>query len=136
MTWLNADATALPLADTSADVVSIAFGIRNVQEPHLALAEFFRVLRPGGRVIILEFSQPENRLIRFFNDLYCAKIMPHTATWISGDKSGAYKYLPMSVATFMNREQMMQMMREAGFVDVTQHPMTFGVAVVYRGYKR
>jgi demethylmenaquinone methyltransferase / 2-methoxy-6-polyprenyl-1,4-benzoquinol methylase len=134
--YVNADATALPLADASADVVSIAFGLRNVQEPHKALAEFHRVLRPGGRVIVLEFSQPKNRLIRFFNDLYCAKIMPHTATWLSGDKSGAYKYLPMSVATFMNREQMKQALRDAGFVDVTEHPMTFGVAVVYRGYKR
>ena len=92
----------LPLADASADVVSIAFGIRNVQEPLKALAEFHRVLRPGGRVIVLEFSQPTNPLIRFFNDLYCKRIMPHTATWLSGDKSGAYKYLPMSVATFMN----------------------------------
>lgn len=134
--YLNADATALPLADASADVVSIAFGLRNVQEPARALAEFHRVLRPGGRVIVLEFSQPRNRLIRFFNDLYCAKIMPHTATWLSGDISGAYKYLPMSVATFMNREQTKQALRDAGFVDVTDHPMTFGVAVVYRGYKR
>lgn len=134
--FLNADATALPLADVSADVVSIAFGIRNVQEPAKALAEFYRVLKPGGRVIVLEFSQPKNRMIRFFNDLYCNKIMPTTATWISGDKSGAYKYLPMSVKTFVTREQMMGMMRDAGFADVTQHPMTFGVAVVYRGYKR
>ena len=134
--WLNADATALPLVDACADVVSIAFGIRNVQEPAKAIAEFYRVLRPGGRVIVLEFSQPRNRLIRFFNDLYCAKIMPTTATWISGDRSGAYKYLPKSVESFMSREQMMTMLRDAGFSDVTQHPMTFGVAVVYRGYKR
>lgn len=134
--FIQGDATALPLADASADVVSIAFGIRNVQEPAKALAEFFRVLKPGGRVIILEFSQPRNRILRFFNDLYCNRIMPTTATWISGDKSGAYKYLPMSVKTFVTRETMMQMMRDAGFVDVTQHPMTFGVAVVYRGYKR
>ena len=134
--FLNADATALPLADASADVVSIAFGIRNVQEPAKAIAEFYRILRPGGRVIVLEFSQPKNRLIRFFNDLYCKRIMPHTATWLSGDRSGAYKYLPMSVATFMNREQMRQALRDAGFVDVTEHPMTFGVAVVYRGYKK
>jgi demethylmenaquinone methyltransferase / 2-methoxy-6-polyprenyl-1,4-benzoquinol methylase len=136
ITYLNADATALPLTDASADVVSIAFGIRNVQEPAKALAEFYRVLKPGGRVIILEFSQPRNRVIRFFNDLYCNKVMPTTATWISGDKSGAYKYLPQSVKTFMTRETMMQTMRDAGFVDITQHPLTFGVAVVYRGYKR
>ena len=136
ITFINADATALPLADESADVVSIAFGIRNVQEPAKALAEFYRIMKPGGRLIVLEFSQPKSRFIRFFNDLYCTRIMPTTATWISSDTSGAYKYLPMSVKTFMSREMMMQMMRDAGFVDVTQHPMTFGVAVVYRGYKR
>jgi demethylmenaquinone methyltransferase / 2-methoxy-6-polyprenyl-1,4-benzoquinol methylase len=134
--WLNADATALPLADASANVVSIAFGIRNVQEPAKAVAEFFRVLKPGGRVIVLEFSQPKNRVIRFFNDLYCSKIMPTTATWLSGDTTGAYKYLPKSVESFVSRDQMSAMLRDAGFVDVTQHPMTFGVAVVYRGYKR
>ena len=134
--YANGDATALPLDDACADVVSIAFGIRNVQEPAKALAEFFRVLRPGGRVIILEFSQPRNRLIRWANDVYCSRIMPHTATWLSGDKTGAYRYLPKSVETFMSREQMMAMMRDAGFVEVTQHPMTFGVCVGYRGYKR
>lgn len=134
--WINGDAQHLPLADESADVVSIAFGIRNVQEPKRAIAEFFRVLRPGGRVIILEFSHPTNRLIRWANDLYCTKIMPRTATWISGDKSGAYRYLPTSVRTFIDREGMKQMLRDAGFVDVSEHPMTFGVAVVYRGYKR
>lgn len=134
--FLNGDAMALPLPDACADVVSIAFGIRNVQDPAVALKEFHRVLKPGGRVIILEFSQPRNRLIRWCNDLYCARIMPHTATWLSGDKSGAYKYLPMSVKTFIDRDAMSGMIRDAGFSDVTQHPLTFGVCVVYRGYKR
>jgi demethylmenaquinone methyltransferase/2-methoxy-6-polyprenyl-1,4-benzoquinol methylase len=134
--WLNGDAQQLPLPDASADVVSIAFGIRNVQDMTRALREFRRILRPGGRLIILEFSRPTNRLIRWCNDLYCVRIMPHTATWISGDKSGAYKYLPMSVQTFIDREQMMQMMRDAGFDDVTQHPLTFGVCVCYRGFVR
>jgi demethylmenaquinone methyltransferase/2-methoxy-6-polyprenyl-1,4-benzoquinol methylase len=134
-TWVNGDAMALPLPDACADVVSIAFGIRNVQDPAVALKEFYRVLKPGGRLIILEFSQPRNRLIRWCNDLYCAKIMPHTATWLSGDKSGAYKYLPMSVKTFIDRDRMSSMMTDAGFGDVTQHPLTFGVCVVYRGRK-
>jgi demethylmenaquinone methyltransferase/2-methoxy-6-polyprenyl-1,4-benzoquinol methylase len=133
--WINGDAQALPLPDASADVVSIAFGIRNVQDVKAALREFHRVLRPGGRVIILEFSRPTNPMIRFFNDVYCSKIMPHTATWISGDKSGAYKYLPKSVESFIDREQMMEMMREAGFTQVEPFPMTFGVCVCYRGVK-
>ncbi len=133
--YINGDAMALPLPDACADVVSIAFGIRNVQDPAVALKEFYRVLKPGGRLIILEFSQPRNRLIRWCNDVYCAKIMPHTATWLSGDKSGAYKYLPMSVKTFIDRDRMSSMMADAGFGDVTQHPLTFGVCVVYRGRK-
>jgi len=132
--FLNGDAQSLPLPDACADVVSIAFGIRNVADPAQALREFRRILRPGGRVIILEFSKPKSRVIRWLNDLYCAHIMPHTATWISGDRSGAYKYLPMSVKSFMNREEMMRQMRDAGFENVEQFPMTFGVCVVYRGF--
>jgi demethylmenaquinone methyltransferase / 2-methoxy-6-polyprenyl-1,4-benzoquinol methylase len=131
--YLNGDAQALPLPDACTDVVSIAFGIRNVQDTGRALAEFRRVLRPGGRLVILEFSQPDNRLIRWCNDLYCARIMPHTATWISGDRSGAYKYLPMSVKTYVDRPTMVRLMEEAGFSQITLHPQTFGVCVVYRG---
>jgi demethylmenaquinone methyltransferase/2-methoxy-6-polyprenyl-1,4-benzoquinol methylase len=134
--WLNADAQSLPLPDACCDVVSIAFGIRNVADPATALREFRRVLRPGGRVIVLEFSQPTNRVLRWLNDVYCCRIMPHTATWISRDRSGAYKYLPTSVRTFLDREQMTQMIRDAGFDDVQQFPMTFGVCVCYRGFVR
>jgi demethylmenaquinone methyltransferase/2-methoxy-6-polyprenyl-1,4-benzoquinol methylase len=134
--FLNADAQALPLPDQSADVVSIAFGIRNVQEPAVALKEFHRILRPGGRVIILEFSLPTNPILRGLYNFYFRKILPRTATLISGDKTGAYKYLPESVNTFIGREQMMQMMRDSGFDEVQQFPLTFGVCVCYRGVKR
>ncbi len=136
ITYINADAQALPLPDQSADIVSIAFGIRNVQEPLVALREFHRILRPGGRLIILEFSLPINPILRSLYNFYFRKILPRTATLISGDKTGAYKYLPESVNTFIGREQMVQMMRQAGFVDVQQFPMTFGVCVCYRGFKR
>ena len=133
--YLNGDAQLLPLADQSADVVSIAFGIRNVQDVPTALKEFHRVLRPNGRVIILEFSLPTNRVLRSLYNFYFRQILPRTATLISGDKTGAYKYLPESVNTFIGREQMMQMMRDAGFVRIEQFPMTFGVCVCYRGYR-
>jgi demethylmenaquinone methyltransferase/2-methoxy-6-polyprenyl-1,4-benzoquinol methylase len=133
--FINGDAQSLPLPATCCDVVSIAFGIRNVQEPAAALKEFFRVLRPGGRVIILEFSLPTNAILRGLYNFYFRHVLPRTATWISRDKTGAYKYLPQSVNTFIGRTQMMAMMRDAGFARVEQFPMTFGVCVCYRGFK-
>ena len=134
--FLNGDAQQLPLPDACCDVVSIAFGIRNVQDVSAALAEFHRVLRPGGRVIVLEFSEPTNPIIRALNRFYCGKVMPITATLISGDKSGAYKYLPKSVETFLSRQQMVDHLARAGLADISQHPFTFGVCVCYRGFKR
>lgn len=133
--YLNADALALPLPDASADVVSIAFGIRNVQDPAKALGEFHRILRPGGRLIILEFSLPTNPLLRNLYNFYFRKVLPRTATLISRDKTGAYKYLPESVNTFIGRQQMRQMMAAAGFTQIEQFPLTFGVCVCYRGQK-
>ncbi len=125
----------MPLPDACCDVVSIAFGIRNVADPRKAMAEFYRVLRPGGRVIVLEFSTPTNPILRRLNAFYCGKVMPVTATWIARDKSGAYKYLPRSVDTFLTREAMLDTLRGAGFTDCIAKPLTFGVAVVYRGIK-
>ncbi|HEV8291103.1 MAG TPA: ubiquinone/menaquinone biosynthesis methyltransferase [Tepidisphaeraceae bacterium] len=136
ISYLNGDALALPLADQSANVLSIAFGIRNVADPLAALKEFHRVLKPGGRLIILEFSLPTNRLLRALYNFYFTKILPRTATWISRDKTGAYKYLPQSVNTFISRDSMQQMMRDAGFTDVQVFPLTFGICICYRGIKQ
>ncbi len=128
--YTQGDAMVLPFAEASFDVVSIAFGIRNVQEPAKAIAEFRRVLRPGGRLLILEFSRPRNPLIRAGNDFYCGWLMPRTATLISGDTSGAYYYLPKSVESFISPEQLGTMATDAGFVDVRYTPMTFGTVTI------
>lgn len=131
--YVQGDAMDLPFEDAKFDIVSIAFGIRNVTDPLKALAEFRRVLRPAGRLIILEFSQPHNPVLRFLNTLYCNHIMPFTATLLSGDRSGAYRYLPKSVATFADRNQLSVMMTDAGFTDIKQHAMTFGVCTTSLG---
>lgn len=131
--YVTGDAQCLPLPDGCCDVVSIAFGIRNVQDVSAALREFRRVLRPGGRVVVLEFAVPPNRLIRAVYNFYSARVMPLTATWISRDRSGAYKYLPQSVETFLTPVQMTRLLAEAGFADVRARPLTFGTVVVYTG---
>ena len=133
--FINGDALQLPFANESADVITIAFGIRNVSDVSAAIREFFRVLRPDGRLIILEFSLPTSRLLRALYNFYFTKVLPRTATWISRDKTGAYKYLPQSVNTFISRESMQKMMSDAGFTDVQAFPFTFGICVCYRGIK-
>jgi demethylmenaquinone methyltransferase/2-methoxy-6-polyprenyl-1,4-benzoquinol methylase len=137
ISYEEGDAQSLRFADASFDVVSIAFGIRNVEDPRRALAEFVRVLRPGGKLVILEFEpRPRNGLMRWFNELYCRRIMPRTATLISGDTSGAYHYLPASVWTFLGREELEDAMRGAGFEDVASRSLSLGICVCYRGLKR
>ena len=134
-TYYQGDAMCLPIEDNSVDVVSIAFGIRNVARPEIAMAEFYRVLKPGGRLIVLEFSLPRNKLLLAGYNFYFRHVMPRTATWIARDKSGAYKYLPQSVNTFIGREQMQQMFNDCGFTDFTKKVLTCGIALVYRGVK-
>jgi demethylmenaquinone methyltransferase/2-methoxy-6-polyprenyl-1,4-benzoquinol methylase len=131
ITYIQGDAQKLPLADGSTDVVTIAFGIRNVLEPARAIAEFKRVLRRGGRLVILEFAEPRLAPVRWFNNLYCRQIMPRTATWIAGDKSGAYKYLPKSVQTFLSPAQMCDMLRTAGFEQVQSTSLSMGICMCY-----
>lgn len=128
--YREGDATALALPDASADVVSIAFGLRNVSDPAKAVAEFRRILRPRGRLVILEFSEPRNPLLRVGNRVYCQHVMPVTATLIARDRSGAYKYLPRSVETFLSPERLADLVRGAGFSGVDQVPLTFGVCTV------
>lgn len=129
------DALRLPLADRSVDVVSIAFGIRNVADWRRAIDEFHRVLRPGGRLMILEFSLPENAALRGLYNFYFQRILPRTATLISGDRTGAYRYLPQSVHTFINRGQMMERLGRTGFAEISVRSLTGGVCLCYRGVR-
>jgi demethylmenaquinone methyltransferase/2-methoxy-6-polyprenyl-1,4-benzoquinol methylase len=133
--FVTGDAQSLPLPDACCDVVSIAFGIRNVVDPSAAIREFHRVLKPGGRAIILEFSIPTNPFFRALYNFYFRQVLPRSATLISGDKTGAYKYLPISVRTFIDRETMVKMMRDSGFQNVQQFPFTMGICICYRGIK-
>ncbi|MEM6332881.1 MAG: bifunctional demethylmenaquinone methyltransferase/2-methoxy-6-polyprenyl-1,4-benzoquinol methylase UbiE [Planctomycetota bacterium] len=131
-TYATADAMRLPLPDACVDVVSIAFGIRNVAEPPAALAEFFRVLRPAGRLVILEFATPRNPIARLGNSVYCDHILPRLATLISRDRSGAYHYLPKSIATFTQPEQLAEMAQAVGFTAPALRRLTLGTAAVTR----
>ena len=133
--YQQADAQELPFEENAFDVVSIAFGIRNVQAPERAMAEFYRVLKPGGRLMVLEFGQPSFPPIRWFNTFYCGVIMPRTATWISRDTSGAYRYLPRSVSSFKSRSEMEQSYKDAGFTKISSKPLTFGICNLYKGHK-
>lgn len=136
ISYREGDAQTLELPDASADVVSIAFGIRNVAQPERAIREFARILRPGGRLVILEFDRPRWALARWLNDFYCGWLMPRTATFISGDRSGAYRYLPKSVGTFMSREQLCALLRQSGFAEVGVRSLTLGICACYRAVRR
>jgi demethylmenaquinone methyltransferase/2-methoxy-6-polyprenyl-1,4-benzoquinol methylase len=131
--YRHGDATALELPDASADVVSIAFGLRNVGDPAKALAEFRRILRPGGRLVVLEFDEPRNAIVRACNRLYTHHVMPFTASLVARDASGAYRYLPRSVETFLDRDALREAMLAAGFGGIVQRPLTFGTCVASLG---
>jgi demethylmenaquinone methyltransferase / 2-methoxy-6-polyprenyl-1,4-benzoquinol methylase len=129
---VRSDATCLGLAAGQFDAVTIAFGIRNVLSVDAALLELHRVLRSGGRALILEFSLPRNPLIRRGYLFYFRHILPRLGALISGD-SYAYRYLNQSVETFPYGEDFCDLMRTAGFRDVQAHPLTFGIATLYVG---
>lgn len=129
ISYQQADAMDLPFEDESFDIVSIAFGIRNVQRPGDAVAEFFRVLKPGGRLVILEFDTPRLAPVRWFNAFFCGQVMPRTATMIARDTSGAYKYLPKSVGTFMSAGELRSLCESKGFITTRSRALTLGICV-------
>ncbi len=128
------DGENLRFTDNTFDRVTIAFGIRNFEDRPKGLNEMLRVLKPGGRLVILELSRPENKVIRWFYDLYFLHILPKIGGKVSGDKA-AYAYLPASVAAFPGKKEFMATMREAGFRTVTHKAFTLGICRMYTGEK-
>ncbi|MEI6703186.1 MAG: bifunctional demethylmenaquinone methyltransferase/2-methoxy-6-polyprenyl-1,4-benzoquinol methylase UbiE [Deltaproteobacteria bacterium] len=123
----------LPFADSTFDSITIAFGIRNVVDRKLGLAEMWRVLRPGGRMIILEFSTPRSMLFRQIYYFYFRRLLPVVGGLFS--RYNAYKYLPDSVIEFPSHEEFSRMISEAGFRNIHIKELTFGIATIYIGEK-
>lgn len=134
VTLMEGDATAISLKDAAVDCVTMSFGIRNVIDVERCLEECFRVLTPCGRLMILEFSLPKNRLIRFFHTAYLRYILPYGAGWMTRNVQ-AYKYLNKTIETFPYGKDFCDKIKQAGFYRVKAYPMTFGVATLYVGEK-
>jgi demethylmenaquinone methyltransferase/2-methoxy-6-polyprenyl-1,4-benzoquinol methylase len=129
---VGADALSLPFADRSIDGAIVAFGIRNVADLDAGLAEVRRVLRPGARFVILEFSTPPSRLVRAGYHAYFHHVLPAIGRLVSGHGS-AYTYLPMSVAHFPTEQALAERLARAGFADVTWQRVSFGIAAIHVG---
>ncbi|MGB0652430.1 MAG: bifunctional demethylmenaquinone methyltransferase/2-methoxy-6-polyprenyl-1,4-benzoquinol methylase UbiE [Thermoplasmatota archaeon] len=126
------DAMALPYPDDGFDAASIAFGIRNVDEPAKAVAEMARVVRPGGRVVVLEFGQPKGPISWPYR-IYSKHVMPRIGALVTGDRA-AYEYLPETAAAFPCGDAFAQIMRDAAdFTDIQVRPLTGGIAWLYTG---
>lgn len=127
----EADALRLPFEDRSVTVVGCAFGVRNFEDLDRGLREMYRVLAPGGRAVILEFTRPSNGLLRAAYEFYASGLMPVLASWLSRDRTGAYRYLPRSVVSFLGAGQMCARLIAAGFREAQATPLTFGVVTAY-----
>lgn len=131
--WIEADALRLPFPDGQFDLVTSAFGFRNLADYDGGLGEIARVLRAGGECGILDFSEPEGLFGTFYR-FYFRQVLPKVGTLISG-VTGPYSYLPASVERFPDPKEMLERMRRAGFREVSWTPYTFGIAGLYRGKK-
>ncbi|MFT5143435.1 MAG: demethylmenaquinone methyltransferase/2-methoxy-6-polyprenyl-1,4-benzoquinol methylase [Rhodothermales bacterium] len=135
VTLESGDAENLPFGDNEFDAASVAFGVRNFENLSAGLREMARVLRPGGRLLILEFSKPTAFPVKQVYGIYSRNVLPRIGEWLSGD-SGAYRYLPDSIAVFPDGEDFLSKLAEAGFDAVSQKRLTFGIASIYEGTAR
>ncbi len=129
------DGEIIPAPTNSFWGCTVAFGVRNLSQTLQGLKEMHRILRPSGKLLILEFSRPTNPIIKPIYTFYLNRILPAVAGLISGDKE-AYQYLASSIAAFYEPEELLAMMREAGFSSVSRVPLTFGIVSLYIGIKK
>lgn len=135
LTFLEADTQKLPFDDNEFQIVSVAFGLRNVTNTETGLREMTRVCQAGGRVVVLEFSMPTNPLFLFVYRNYFKYVLPRIGQLLAKNKQSAYDYLPASVSEFPYGQALADKMTACGLTDVTWTPLTFGIATLYVGTK-
>lgn len=129
-----ADATELPFEDASFDAATISYGLRNVNDPQRALAEMRRVVKPGGRIVIAEFSTPPSALIRGPYNFYGRHVLPRVAGAINRSAAEAYRYLNESIEAWPDQEELAGWLRDAGFERIAYRNLTFGIVALHRGF--
>lgn len=134
LNWVTGDAMALPFDDSSFDVYTISFGIRNVTRIEAALSEAYRVLKPGGRLMVLEFSQLPNTGLQQLYDLYSFNVIPRMGQMIAGDRD-SYQYLVESIRRFPDQDRFATMIENAGFGQVKYRNLSMGIAALHSGWK-
>jgi len=132
--WVVGDAMALPFEDNTFDVYTISFGIRNVTKPQIALNEAYRVLKPGGRLVVLEFSQIPNDMLQWIYDRYSFNMIPRMGKIIANDWD-SYQYLVESIRKFPDQDTFLSMVKQAGFENAKYRNLTMGVACLHSGWK-
>lgn len=133
--FLEADTQELPFDANTFQAVTVAFGLRNVADTDRGLAEMARVCRPGGRVLVLEFSMPRRQPMKALYGLYFRHVLPRLGQWLAANEHAAYDYLPESVSQFPEGEALVARMRAAGLHDVAYSVLAFGIATLYVGHK-
>jgi demethylmenaquinone methyltransferase/2-methoxy-6-polyprenyl-1,4-benzoquinol methylase len=133
--WVEADANELPFSDNTYQLVTAAFGLRNVSDTDAGLREMTRVCRPGGKVAVLEFTTPRWQPFKAFYGWYFRNVLPRIGQAVMRNSTAAYEYLPESVKGFYEYEQLTERMTAAGLANVRYHPLTLGIATLYIGEK-